>query len=156
MLIFKLKLVINIQAFVSLVLKCFLIFAISGTMDTLLEMSYMLNQLNEHPLGISRQPERAEDKPLQREHQQGRRFRWSGPGFSLQVLPKVGCDGREGAGNVHTRTTGQRQHSYPSSHLGWKQAGACGPRNVVSLFWLIEKQLGLVNCHTCDSFPLLK
>lgn len=64
MLIFKLKLVINIQAFVSLVLKCFLIFAISGTMDTLLEMSYMLNQLNEYPLGISQQQERAEDKPL--------------------------------------------------------------------------------------------
>lgn len=142
MFIFKLKLVINIQAFVSLVLKRFLIFAISSTMDTLLEMSYMLNQLNEHPLGISRQPERAEDKPLQREHQQGRCFRWSGPGFSLQVLPKVGCDGREGAGNMHTRTAGQRQHGYPSSHLGWKQAGARGPRNVVSLFWLIQKQLG--------------
>lgn len=75
MFIFKLKLLINIQAFVSLVLKRFLIFAISSTMDTLLEMSYMLNQLNEHPLGISRQPERAEDKPLQREHQQGRCFR---------------------------------------------------------------------------------
>lgn len=65
MFIFKLKLVINIQAFISLVLKFFfffLIFAISGSMDIPLEMSYTLKQLNEHPMGISRQPERAEDK----------------------------------------------------------------------------------------------
>lgn len=75
MFIFKLKFVINIQAFISLVLKCFLIFAISGSMNIPLEMSYTLKQLNEHPMGISRQPERAEDKLLQREHQQGRRFR---------------------------------------------------------------------------------
>lgn len=67
MFIFELELVINMQAFISLVLKCFLIFDISGDVDTVSKISYALSQVNEHPMGISRQPKRAKDKQLRRE-----------------------------------------------------------------------------------------
>ena len=71
MFIFELELGINMQAFVSLVLKCFLIFAISGIADIVSEISYTLNQLNECPMGMTKQPGRAKEEQLQREQPQG-------------------------------------------------------------------------------------
>jgi hypothetical protein len=52
-------------------LNVFLIFDIADIMDMVSEISYALNQLNEHPMGMPRQPERAKNKKLRREQQQG-------------------------------------------------------------------------------------